>query len=197
MANCRARGPAALPACGRVTPARRGGLARRLGALSHGPVVASPAHGAVAPLAARRGRRGGTRRSLHDAANPRQPMQLARGVACAARLARGLLAAGRGAAHGHGVASLPEAAARDQPARPLPSAATRGQPPPAGWCGAWPRHGVILDTAARERSARPWRLVRPQRPSASPTTGGSSHHAWPAHASVPCSWEKMETIVAT
>jgi hypothetical protein len=41
---------------------------------------------------------------------------------------------------GHGVASLPNAAARDQPARPLPdaaarrpaSAAARGQPSPAG-----------------------------------------------------------------
>jgi hypothetical protein len=48
---------------------------------------------------------------------------------------------------------LPGAAAR----RPA-SAAARGQPSPAGWpgwCGASPRHGTILDTAARERSAQP------------------------------------------
>jgi hypothetical protein len=78
--------------------------------------------------------------------------------------ARGTLTvAARGTARGHGVASLPDAAARGQPARPLPGATARrpasgvtcGQPSPAGWrcwCGAWPRHGAILGTATRERT---------------------------------------------
>jgi hypothetical protein len=63
----------------------------------------------------------------------------------------------------------------------------RGSPSPAR-SRSWPVWH------AQPNTARPWRLVWPRHPSASPTVGGNSHQAWPTKASVLCSCGKWRRL---
>jgi hypothetical protein len=83
------------------------------------------------------------------------------GVTCQRAVARGQPVRARPPAR---CAVAPLAARRGQPARRGSSpACQRSGARPAlpgrlarlSWCGAWPRHGTILGTVAKERSARP------------------------------------------
>jgi hypothetical protein len=109
---------------------------------------------------------------------------------CPTRQLVGLLARRR-------VASHPRPASAERGPDMARSSAQRpgnGRLDPRHGCSslAWSRSWPVWHT--QPNTARPWWLVRPRHPSASPTAGGSSHQAWPAEASVLCSCGKWRQL---
>jgi hypothetical protein len=196
VARARGLGADRQRAVARGPPVRARGP-RHYGVRARPPARGAASRGMVTPLAAQRGQHGGSPLAYVTSSlrgGPARPTRPRWPTRCGQPAQGTLTAMVRGAASHPRPASAAGAESGPNMAR------SSAQRPGNGRLGPWrgcPSPALSHSWPvwrAQPSTARPWRLVRPRHPSASPIASGSSHQAWPAEASVLCSCGKWRRL---